>query len=207
MSDGNGIILDLNQHTPDRPNSVFTGRTLVQDNVSFDNGGSGIHTVDAYHVDIINNTAYMNSASPALQYSEIFSYGSDDVRIINNILVARVANVAAGERPIPVNLCSGPNGAVTFANNIYYGGNIAPKLGQNDKIADPQFAIPSDDPNVADFHIKITSPAVRAGQIDTFAPYTDFDGNVRGVVPDIGAFQALPVKLSQYDLRGVAAPS
>ena len=194
MSDGNGIIIDLNKHTPDRPNSAFSGRTLVQNNISFDNGGSGIHTVSADHVDIINNTAYMNSASPALQYSEIFTYGSDDVRILNNILVARVANVTAGERPIPVNMCSGPNGVVTFANNIYYGGNIPPSLGQNDQIADPQFVNPSIDPTAADFHLKSTSPAVKAGQSTTFEPYTDFDGNVRGKTPDDGAYQALSTR-------------
>jgi hypothetical protein len=197
MSDGNGIIIDLNQHTPDRPNSTFTGRTLVQNNLSFCNGGSGIHTVDAYHVDIINNTAYMNSASPTLQYSEIFTYGSDDVRILNNILVAPVADLTAGQLAIPVNLIGGPNGKVTFANNVYFGGNIPPEMGSGDKFANPQFVNPSADPTATDFRLKPTSPAIRAGQFNTFSPYVDFDGRPRGVTPDAGAFQESPANYFQ----------
>ena len=80
-SDGNGIILDVNQGSDAHPTSKYTGRTLVQSNLSYDNGGSGIHTVTADRVDIINNTVYLNSASVHLEYGAIFTYGSDDVRI------------------------------------------------------------------------------------------------------------------------------
>ena len=86
-SDGNGIILDVNQGAdpnqppPLHPAPNYLGRTLVQSNLCYDNGGSGIHTVSANRVDIINNTAYLNSASVHLEYSEMFTYGSNDVRI------------------------------------------------------------------------------------------------------------------------------
>jgi hypothetical protein len=113
-SDGNGIIIDLNFNTPDRPNASYFGRTLVQGNLSYNNGDSGIHTVSAAGADIINNTTYLNSASRNLEYGQIFTYGSKDVRILNNILVAPVANSAAGEKSESVNKISGDNTNVVF---------------------------------------------------------------------------------------------
>ncbi|MBC7807486.1 MAG: hypothetical protein H7145_15220, partial [Akkermansiaceae bacterium] len=174
-SDGNGIIIDVNQGTNDLPNSKYIGRTLVQSNLCFDNGGSGIHTVKANRVDIINNTAYLNSASKNLEYSQIFTYGSQDVRIINNILIAPVANLAADEKPEPVNKIAddnaNPNKDVVFSHNIYFGGNIPATLGKGDVIADPQFVKPTRDPKIADFHLKPGSPAVGKGVTLPFSPF------------------------------------
>jgi len=191
-SDGNGIIIDFNRNTESKPNGVFTGRTLVQNNLSYDNGGSGIHTVQADHVDIVHNTAYLNSASVNLEYSQIYSYSSRDVRIVGNILVARVANRAAGERPEPVNQLSGPNNSVTFSGNIYWGGNIAPTLGTGDLVAEPRFVNPSRDPAVADFRLKPNSPALDSGPVVPYAPRRDHDGRLRnqGAAPDRGAFES-----------------
>lgn len=189
ISDGNGIIIDVNQKTDTRPDGSYIGRTLVQSNLCFDNGGSGIHTVKANRVDIINNTAYLNSASKSLEYSQIYSYSSDDVRILNNILAAPVADVAAGEKPEPVNKLSGQNGKVIFAHNLYFGGNIAPDMGEGDAIGDPQFLNPSRDFKVADFHLKANSPAIGAGVAQPFAPFLDLDGKPRAQAPDKGAYQ------------------
>ena len=178
-SDGNGIIIDVNQRTDDRPKGSYVGRTLVQSNLSFDNGGSGIHTVQANRVDIINNTTYLNSASKNLEYPQIFTYGSEDVRIMNNILVARVANVAAGEKPEPVNQISGPNKNVVFSHNLYYGGNIAPTLGEGDRIAAPRFLRATRDGKLADFHLRADSPAIGKGVRLPFLPFRDLDGKTR----------------------------
>ncbi|MBC8104388.1 MAG: right-handed parallel beta-helix repeat-containing protein, partial [Cytophagales bacterium] len=62
ISDGNGIIVDTN-YVPAK-NQIYLVRTLVQNNLSFNNGGSGIHAYKSHRVDIINNTAYHNGASP-----------------------------------------------------------------------------------------------------------------------------------------------
>jgi len=188
-SDGNGIIIDVNQRTGDRPTGSFRGRTLVQGNLSFDNGGSGIHTVQANRVDIINNTTYLNSASKNLEYPQIFTYGSEDVRIMNNILVAPVANVAAGEKPEPVNLGSGNNKNVVFSHNIYYGGNIAPTMGAGDRIADPRFLKATRDVKLADFHLRTDSPAIGTGMRTPFTPFLDLDGKARRKVPTIGVYE------------------
>jgi hypothetical protein len=183
FSDGNGIILDVNHNTAHLPNGVTVGRTMVDNNVCFDNGGSGIHCFVSSHVDVFNNTTYMNSASRLIQYGEIFAGGStSDDRIYNNIMVAPVA--LTGQLPEPVN--SGP--ASYFQNNIYFGGNTAPVMGTGDRIVDPQFVTPSIDPATADFRLRSTSPAIDTGGT-TLAPYLDFAGNVRAGIPDIGAYE------------------
>lgn len=188
LTDGNGIIIDVNQRTSTSPDTVYFGRTLVQSNLCFDNGGSGIHTVRANRVDIIGNTAYLNSASKGLEYSQIYTYGSDDVRILNNILVAPVANIAGGEKPEPVNKLSGKNTNVVFSHNLYWGGNIAPTLGDGDRIGDPQFVRPTRDGKTADFQLKPGSPALGKGVIPPFAPFVNRDGRPRGDKPNLGAY-------------------
>ena len=188
ITDGNGIIIDVNQKTENRPDGSYLGRTLVQNNLCFNNGGSGVHTVRANRVDIINNTTYLNSASKSLEYSQIYTYSSDDVRIINNILVAPVADVAAGEKPEAVNKNGGKNTNVVFMHNLYFGGNIAPVLGAGDKVGDPLFVNPSRDPKVADFHLKPGSPALRRGRLEAFSPFLDLDGKPRGAQPNLGAY-------------------
>ncbi len=188
-SDGNGIILDVNQGSDAHPTSKYTGRTLVQSNLSYDNGGSGIHTVTADRVDIINNTVYLNSASVHLEYGAIFTYGSDDVRIMNNIMVAPVANIAAGEKPEPVNRLNGKNTRVIFSHNLYSGGNIAPTLGVGDVVGDPRFVKPSIDDTLADFHLRPGSPAIGKGTLAPFSPILDLDGKTRGNTPSEGAYE------------------
>jgi len=188
-SDGNGIILDVNQGSDAHPASKYIGRTLVQSNLSYDNGGSGIHTVTADRVDIINNTAYLNSASVHLEYGEIFTYGSNDVRIMNNILVAPVADLAAGEKPEPVNKIGGKNTGVVFSHNLYFGGNIAPTLGEGDVIGDPRFVNPSRDHKAADFRLRLDSPAIGKGMTMPFSPFLDLDGKPRKVAPTEGAYE------------------
>lgn len=106
LSDGNGILLDVSNRdgqtttnpngdaiikkstTDDKPERpVWNNRSLVANNISVYNGGSGIHCFRTCHVDIINNTAYWNGSG--VDYAEIFSNNSYDVTIKNNIMVPR----------------------------------------------------------------------------------------------------------------------
>jgi len=191
VSDGNGIIIDDFRNTQNKStNGVYQGRTLVQGNLSYRNGGSGVHAYLSNRVDIINNTAWMNSASPELQYAQIFAQDCDDVRIVNNILVAPVANVSAGEKPETIN-GAGRCKNVVYAHNLYFGGNKRPLMGENDRIADPLFVDPSTDPAKADFRLKPGSPALNAGRLESFSPITDLDGKLRPLngSADLGAFE------------------
>jgi hypothetical protein len=193
-TDGNGIIVDTNRNsavTGFVKFGPYIGRTLVQNNLVFNNGGSGIHTVDADHVDIFYNTAYLNSASTKQDYSQIYTHSSEDVRISHNILVAPVANVATGEKPEPVNRNTGKNKNVTFDHNLYFGGNIAPTMGQGDRIGDPLFINGSRDPNTADFRLSPNSPARGAGvQSALTVPLINRADEPRSVksAPNLGAY-------------------
>ena len=188
VSDGNGIIIDVNQKTASYPNDLYKGRTLVQSNLCFDNGGPGIHTVKANRVDIIGNTAYLNSASKSLQYGQIYAYQSEDVRIIDNILVAPVADTAGGAKPYPLNASRfSPN--VVFSHNLYFGGNIPPTMGEGDFVADPQFVRPSRDSKIADFHLRPGSPALGKGVVLPVSPFLDLSGKPRKPAPALGAYE------------------
>lgn len=110
-SDGNGIIIDTLKGDADHP--AYGGRTLVADNISYDNGGSGIHSYKSQHVDIVHNTAYMNGRSSRMdRYANIFANDSTDVRLLNNI--------AYGRPDQPTNSKS-RNTDVTYDHNVYFG--------------------------------------------------------------------------------------
>ena len=191
-SDGNGIIIDLNVDTGYLlSTSACLGRTLVEDNASFNNGGSGIHAFESNHVDIINNVAYNNGVSPynglpkaVSHYSQIFaaSYGVDtDIHIYNNILVAPTGSA------YPVNTATSES-ASFFHDNLYYGGNGTPLMGTGDRILNPQFVNPTTNPTTANFELLSTSPAINAGTT-ALAPLVDIVNNVRNGIPDIGAYE------------------
>jgi hypothetical protein len=180
LSDGNGIIIDDTKNTQNGSTlGRYTGRTLVANNICFNNGGSGIHSYESEHVDIVNNTSYNNGL--VVGYACIFAGSSNDVRILNNIMYA-----APGKK---VNSTSG-NTEVIYDYNIYYGGLAPSVTGPHDRVTDPQFVNLSTNPLQSDFHLKSTSPAI--GQATPFtAVTTDFTGISRpqGSAPDIGAYE------------------
>lgn len=181
------------------PTHLGVGRTLVQSNLCYDNGGSGIHTVKANRVDIIGNTAYLNSASKSLEYSQIYAYSSDDVRIINNVFYA--------PRGKPLDLSTEKSSAnIVYANNLFFGagdnnvqsggglgaggGSKAGDLGSNVQ-ADPRFVSASLDPAVADFRLAPDSPGIDRGATVPGMPHNDLLGHERpqGGAPDLGAYE------------------
>lgn len=185
ISDGNGIIIDTN-YDPAK-GQAFLGRTLIQNNVSYNNGGSGIHAYKARRVDIVNNTAYLNGASPELRWGQIFLQRTDDAKVINNVMWARDGQ--------PVNTVSKDirdkgNTNILRANNVYFGGGSPPIMGEGDVVADPQFVKPSAY-GPADFKLKPNSPAIGHGRWDPIVPIFDLEGRPRPLTgkPDAGAYQ------------------
>ncbi len=102
-TDGNGIILDDFRHVfrDDGP-GAYDGRTLVANNVVFENGGRGIHAAPngGIKVHIINNTAYHNMKSllsnfvpyDTWAHAEIsvagtFNEVSKNVKVVNNVAI------------------------------------------------------------------------------------------------------------------------
>ncbi|UFH57947.1 choice-of-anchor Q domain-containing protein [Spirosoma sp. KNUC1025] len=210
LSDGNGILLDVTDQeqgqgatnpnadavvkpatsqtavaattvatTPEKPKRPeWKGRALIANNVSCYNGGSGIHTFRTKHVDIINNTTYWNGG--IVGYQELFPNRSDDVVILNNIIVPR------------------PGGAVTSNNrntSIRWDYNIYPTAqtvfaGANDIVADPSFIDIQPDPTKGNFRLAKNSRAVDSGSNNVPLP-NDILGKARPkrAGRDRGAFE------------------
>ncbi|MDD1457289.1 hypothetical protein MEN95_20570 [Dolichospermum sp. ST_sed7] len=166
ITDGNGISIDDSRNTQNGSTlGAYSGRTLVENNIAFQNGGSGIHTYESDYVDIVNNTAYLNSQSPEIDNGEIFARSSSDVKIINNILYT-----ISGKK-VNTNY---NNTNVTYNYNLYANSTIIPVKGTNDIVADPQFVNAS----IGDFRLQSTSPAIDKGFSWTILT-TDFAGNIR----------------------------
>ncbi|MFE1232809.1 sigma-70 family RNA polymerase sigma factor [Streptomyces sp. NPDC058745] len=154
-SDGNGIIVDTTKGDRKKGRPAYNGRVLVSGNVSYDNGGSGIHAYKSQHVDIVHNTAYLNGRSTRMKtrYANIFANDSADVRLLNNI---------AYGRPGQATNSKSRNTDVTYDYNIYYGGKAPEVKGAHDIVTDPEFTAPGKSAD-ADFRLAKGSPAIASG--------------------------------------------
>ncbi|MEH2194320.1 MAG: right-handed parallel beta-helix repeat-containing protein [Nostoc sp.] len=131
ITDGNGIIIDsLRDERQNSKLGVYTGRTLVQNNLTFNNGGSGIHAFLSEHVDIVNNTAVLNNQSPEIEGGQIFAHTSSDVRILNNIIYAFPGKDVNNNTQ---------NKNVLYDYNIYINSSKISVKGPHDIVADSQF--------------------------------------------------------------------
>ncbi len=191
LTDGNGIIIDsfqvsranpLRPHDADRdgPLLAYRHRTLLENNLVYDNGGRGLHVFRSDKVDIINNTTYMNQKTPEISAGEITFIQSVDGVIANNVCYAR-----PGKR---ANTQDGSS-LVIWINNLFF--NSDDLLIHDGLIqADPQFVGAALDAKPDAFRLKPGSPALKKGLIP-IAPRTDLSGAPRpanGPI-DLGAFQ------------------
>jgi hypothetical protein len=141
LTDGNGIIVDLTSR------HGYTGRTLVADNLTFDNGGRGIFVFKSSRVDVFNNVAFENARTANLMgrdgpHPEIAVAEASDVRVYNNVAVPRPDNAAflvdQADVDEQTNLFLGPG----------EGGRV--------------FVNPSVEPDRADFTLRTDADPVRA---------------------------------------------
>ncbi len=191
LTDGNGIIIDvfnrsrtnpLKPHGQDRngPLLPYRGRTLVENNLLYDNGGRGIHVFRSSKVDIVNNTCYQNQKSQDINAGEFTAIESDQVVVANNIAYGR-----AGKRG---NTQDGST-QIIWADNLFFNADdvlMHPGVIQ----ADPLFVAPALNAKPDGFRLRPGSPALRKG-IALITPANDLGGRPRpqtGPV-DLGAFQ------------------
>ena len=180
ITDGNGIIIDSNQETG------YSGRTLIANNLVYDNGGRGIITWKSDRVDIMFNTTYQNGQTDGIGggATELAAGRSNDVLIANNVGWARSGlpaiifdRVGNGRSYANVLVTDKPSGHAS-GSDIMHSGN-------------PGFRNPSTDPRSADF--RPTSGSVLKGAAQRAPGFirTDLVGTSRGGgTPDIGAFEA-----------------
>lgn len=192
ITDGNCIIIDDSRHTQTMLRNTgeppYTGQTLIENNLCYDNGGRGIIVYWSEHVLARHNTLYANLQSDDVRQSpiptaELDATSSNNIYFYNNIVYAlenaRINNVRDSEN-------------VFFRNNLYYNSRRINVRGEGDIVGvDPQFVSPTTDPTFADFHLQPTSPAIDAALPDQMSE-TDLFGLPRplGSAPDIGAFES-----------------
>lgn len=95
LTDGNGIILDdYFNSQPSGNGVVYDRRTLVENNIVYDNGGPGIQVFLSNDIDIRNNTSVDNVQVLEIG-AQINVAFSRDVNIYNNIASASPGQIAA----------------------------------------------------------------------------------------------------------------
>jgi len=123
-TDGNGIVLDDYQNSQQRDGINGSGidydrRTLVENNITFANGGNGIHVFRSHDIDIRNNTSVDNLLN-LNNGAQINVSSSRDVNIYNNIVsegdglnAVRTSN--SSRVTLEFNIIDGPD--VGFSSN------------------------------------------------------------------------------------------
>ncbi|MBC6429760.1 right-handed parallel beta-helix repeat-containing protein [Nostoc sp. HG1] len=177
IQDGNGIIIDrgMNKQKGSKL-SAYRGRTLIANNISYKNGGGGIHTFHSENIDIVHNTVYLNNQSPEISDGQISINASNNINVLNNILYS--------ERGKQINSYGGKN--IRFDYNLNANSSSISGSGSSDIIADPLFMNASR----GDFRLKSTSPAINSG-MKFNSVTTDFlgDPRMKGSRSDRGAHE------------------
>ncbi len=200
ISDGNGIIIDDNKHTQAKiPTPKYTGWTLVENNVVFDNGGRGIHVFQSERVIVRNNTSFKNSKSPNLDLDgEITAIYAANAHFYNNIAYARdrskrtLVDRHSSRNKWDYNLVY--NGKTPVA-----GSDLQATFGTHNMIdIDPAFIKPTVIASQANFRLQAKSPAINIGT-SISAAKIDLTGNKRpsDARYDLGAYEYITTASKQ----------
>ena len=112
ITEGHGIMLDTTMEVND--GTPYTGKALIANNLTYNNGGAGIEIFKAKNVDVINNTTYQNGRI-LTDTGEIGVLYSENIRVEGNILYAS-DNQKANSIKFAKN--------VTFDRNLIYNSNV-----------------------------------------------------------------------------------
>ncbi|SCX99839.1 Por secretion system C-terminal sorting domain-containing protein [Nonlabens sp. Hel1_33_55] len=176
IDEGTGIFLTRNNDT------YANGRMLIANNLSYQNGASGIVCHFTDNAIIAHNTVYDNATTNTGDAGGIGVNNSDTVTIINNITWSKSDKWALG-------ILANPVTNLTVSNNIIFNDqgqeNASRNISNGWVEENPLFMEASN----FDFELESDSPAVDAGS-DQPAQTEDFNGNPRNDgFPDIGAFE------------------
>jgi hypothetical protein len=184
ITDGSGIVIDSNHEGISlidgvKTNIAYTGRTLIEYNIFYLNGGKGINIYKSDHVDIINNTSYQNLQKIDGLQIDISIGDVDDINLYNNIVYTNNHTAIGGYSFGPL---------INIDNNLIYNSDTSISPALNNLIElDPSFTMTSGLLEEYDFTLKTNSPAIDAG-IDR-GQTRDFFGNPISGEPDIGAIE------------------
>jgi hypothetical protein len=154
ITDGNGIIVD-DARNESGDGVAYRGKTLIDNNLIYDNGGRGISIFQSDHVIARYNTLYQNARTVSRDITSELLLGSvSDINLYSNIIVPR------SDRP-SVRIYEATQG-IRSGNNLYFGGQGNLLKTATDLLANPQFVNPSTNPAVANFWLQSSSPAIDA---------------------------------------------
>jgi parallel beta-helix repeat protein len=175
ITDGEGIIIDDNSN--DQTNNIqYLGGTLVENNLSYSNGGPGLLAYDSSNVTMLYNTAVQNGTTGLNQY-DIEASDAKNVVIENDI-----ASMGTAGSPLASKSSSG----VVENYNLVNGGTSSGATGSNDINASPLFVNAS----AANYALQAGSPAINAANT-AYTAATDLVGALRPTNGgyDLGALQ------------------
>ena len=192
-TDGNGIIIDSNDKE-----TTFGFPVLVENNLVYGNGGSGIKTAWSDNVTVLNNTAWHNNLDPLATGTwkgEITNMNSSGNHFVNNVTVAD-GSIAYHTGIANVSFATDVNDNTTFKSNLTFNGLVGnPAIMTSNGNAKPSAADgnllgfdPGIDPSKG-FQIGKDSAAVDAGIKMSDASSKDLVGAARGQAVDLGAYE------------------
>jgi parallel beta-helix repeat protein len=137
ITDGNGIIIDDNAQTQfSSTQAPYQGKTLIENNNIYNNGGAGINVSNSSNVDIKNNTLTHNLQSLGIGEGEVSVIVSRDGNLRGAGQGVTIANNKIS--PIPGNTTEWRNGFETDANGTTrYGTKLTGGAGGDILTADP----------------------------------------------------------------------
>lgn len=202
-TDGNGIIFDdfLVRNNYPKPLKPYSFPGLIENNLVYNNGGSGIRVYASNNITVRNNTSYHNSRDPKRTGStwrgELQNSSASNNVWVNNIAVANLSHSKEASAISDVyHKDWGVNKNVVWLNNITFNGKRGDKAigagsgtvpsSENMLGVDPMFM---DAPS--NFRLKAGSPALDAGTLKFGSSVTAIGGTPRVVKTiDIGAYEA-----------------
>lgn len=172
VSDGEGIIIDTDR---DKAFQSYAGRTLIADNVIYQNGSSAIQVFLSDHVDIVNNSTFDNVQRDDPKFAdrgEINLNDATDINVMDNIIYS-----AGNRNPVTISK-KHPCTSCYVDYNVYFGGSNNPKTvgGVHDIFADPQYLrSTASERQSVDLRIRPSSPAAGSG-----TPWSESDVDAAG---------------------------
>jgi hypothetical protein len=169
VTDGNCIIIDRGR------DSGYTGRTLVQNNICYYNGGQGLHTFINDNVDFVNNTVVHNVRHPDVLRNggaEMSAVYASNVNFRNNLVIA-----LQGPTDYTFAVAN-----VVFQNNVFVDKYSLPLAYSNINMTSGQASLTSE------WRLQANSQLINAGTWLS-APAIDRDGKLRTGNPDVGAYE------------------
>ena len=192
-TDGNGIIVDttLGSDICTTCGVAYPGNILIVGNLTYNNGGGGVHVFLSKNVTVASNTSFHNmldSYNPGTLRGELSNGGSQNITWLNNIAFSvGGSGVLALNVPVVnfgVNVYNSAFGNFpdtgTWSSNLFYGGTVSSVAGNSISASLNMIGINPLLTNPADgyFTPLSSSPAIGAGLTE---PYLSTP------TPDIGA--------------------